>query len=372
MKKLYMHIGVPKTGTSSLQNFLYKNRAQLQKRGVLYPNTINGWPQHVELWPLSLKNNYINKTNTLPFEQYKEQIAHSDCDTVILSSELFCISSIVDDYYPLTSQYDTTYIVYIRSPLPFAQSLMLQNVLNYYIDKTYHMSRLLATDALNEYISCQLAWIKHFFHGMPSSDTVLIKSYDVENISGKLIENFCSLVGIQDISTLSPPSRDNVELSLEAYYFLAHLALLPLTRSRMLSIEKELRGLSRGSTSPASRYRLFSRRQIESIPQNFVQDYEALGRRIGYPDLWQSGLDAMLKREECPWRQLPADRQWEIFEKLSPQNQEAITRVWPVRDPFPGTLRGAGFLPDIPEDEKTAYLMRRWCMFSEIVSESAE
>src|SRR5262245_62288000 len=37
MKKVFVHIGAPKTGTSQLQDLLYINREGLRAKGVLYP-----------------------------------------------------------------------------------------------------------------------------------------------------------------------------------------------------------------------------------------------------------------------------------------------------------------------------------------------
>ena len=38
MKTLYLHIGMPKTGTTYLQHFLHKNNAVLQQEGYCFPN----------------------------------------------------------------------------------------------------------------------------------------------------------------------------------------------------------------------------------------------------------------------------------------------------------------------------------------------
>lgn len=44
MSTVYLHVGAPKTGTTALQNFLYKNRVALEKRGVLYPDFKSRFP----------------------------------------------------------------------------------------------------------------------------------------------------------------------------------------------------------------------------------------------------------------------------------------------------------------------------------------
>lgn len=52
----YLHIGVPKTGTTSVQNFLYTNRQVLQKQGFLYPVSALHTHQHAAL--VSIINSY--------------------------------------------------------------------------------------------------------------------------------------------------------------------------------------------------------------------------------------------------------------------------------------------------------------------------
>ena len=39
MTTVYLHIGMPKTGSTSLQKFLFANRIQLLEEGYLYPIT---------------------------------------------------------------------------------------------------------------------------------------------------------------------------------------------------------------------------------------------------------------------------------------------------------------------------------------------
>jgi hypothetical protein len=38
-KTIYLHIGIPKTGTTAIQNFFFQKREDLKNYGLLYPNT---------------------------------------------------------------------------------------------------------------------------------------------------------------------------------------------------------------------------------------------------------------------------------------------------------------------------------------------
>jgi len=89
-----LHIGYPKTGTTSLQQFLDANRERLREHGVLYPSPS---PQHNLAWSMSGTGasgsrgapGYLFDPESLTFERLAEQIARSAADVVVLSSEEF-------------------------------------------------------------------------------------------------------------------------------------------------------------------------------------------------------------------------------------------------------------------------------------------
>lgn len=47
-RRVYLHIGQGKTGTSTIQQFLVRNRRELASHGYLYPE-ISGPARHLEL-----------------------------------------------------------------------------------------------------------------------------------------------------------------------------------------------------------------------------------------------------------------------------------------------------------------------------------
>ena len=90
-----IHIGQSKTGTTSLQAFLAKNREALCLQGFLYPDV------YVNNMPLNVVNHngvaellagypfYYRLTAEDCFEQFEEQLVAKVCDTIILSAESF-------------------------------------------------------------------------------------------------------------------------------------------------------------------------------------------------------------------------------------------------------------------------------------------
>ncbi len=97
-KTLIIHIGSPKTGTSSIQAYLTENREKLKKHNFLYPLSgileSKGNAQHHlsfairEKYPEWIKEkNYKNKNEL--YMSLKKEIDNSNCQTVFISSESF-------------------------------------------------------------------------------------------------------------------------------------------------------------------------------------------------------------------------------------------------------------------------------------------
>lgn len=96
-----LHIGLEKTGTTSIQHCLAKNKKQLKARGVLYPSCL-GELGHVKLTAYALDDAKICDLRTglgikspsaVPHfrqsvcKQLKREIAESGCPTLLLSNE---------------------------------------------------------------------------------------------------------------------------------------------------------------------------------------------------------------------------------------------------------------------------------------------
>lgn len=91
--RLILHIGAPKTATSSIQSCLASNRAALAAEGILYPGTdINHVPEFLAKLPFSAPE-HMNEEAPRRWSQLVNDVA-SHPGTVVLSSEIGCAASI--------------------------------------------------------------------------------------------------------------------------------------------------------------------------------------------------------------------------------------------------------------------------------------
>lgn len=140
MKKVFIHIGLPKTATSSIQSFLYDNKHLLHRNEYHYIQT--GLSQklkchHDMIWKLGLHNglSYV-KDNIQEFKESIlndlriESIKHAD-KTLILSSELLTFLNNFKELNPLLDIFkerEVFYIVNLRRQDKFLESLYQQVV----------------------------------------------------------------------------------------------------------------------------------------------------------------------------------------------------------------------------------------------------
>jgi hypothetical protein len=152
-RKLYLHIGMPKTGTTALQHFFKLNSNRLKEQGVIYPETgqFRDYSHHDITFSLS-KNSYrkhLSKAQQVSFlNELDEEVKHYP--KVLLSSECFPMLSQHSLFFEFLSQFDTKIICYLRRQDKFIESHYRQVIadpalpnLHYKIDR--HIAKLHST-----------------------------------------------------------------------------------------------------------------------------------------------------------------------------------------------------------------------------------
>ena len=135
-KKLFLHIGSPKTGTSYLQSFLYENHENLKSKNILYPKSLIGSPLDPKHQPFfaSFLSGDVQR-----FQAFLQRIAAEtgeSIETLILSSEGFYhhINELTETSWRLLEAlkdlYDVRIVLYLRPQVEYIESMYRQYMKN--------------------------------------------------------------------------------------------------------------------------------------------------------------------------------------------------------------------------------------------------
>ena len=244
--RLIAHIGLHKTGTTSLQFAMAANRELLGKSGVLYP--VAG---HIDSGGhLNLVWEQVSQWKFKPrfggLQDFVDEARNSDCDTVILSAESLSgyynrvepvelVKKLCDD---LGAQ--ATIISTIRPQHTLLDSLYAQNASTGYTDLDFrsYVTKTLTQRSLELEVLLG-RWYENF------DDVRLL---DVESNREKpLLERFLEACDIAMPSGMSMPGRANeratvhtVEYGRYAAKILAGLEVAPATRHQIISMVAKL------------------------------------------------------------------------------------------------------------------------------------
>lgn len=133
--KLILHVGTPKTGTTSLQVYLNKKQRKLCKLGILYPNRSHNSDAPKHQW---FEKNLVRTHTQNLLNNFKEVLSDIDenTHTILLSSE-----GIYNSWWDfpeesklllqeLNKHFEVNIWVWFREPVTFAESFYKQCMRN--------------------------------------------------------------------------------------------------------------------------------------------------------------------------------------------------------------------------------------------------
>lgn len=240
MKKLILHIGTGKTGTSSIQKYLDMNESSLMTQGIKYSNTFNGAEKHI--WALicfmknplyhpaiqrelkktnrSIQQIIENKLSTFEKEVRSFSQQYTECTTIISCEDLwdnqnFTIGSIksLSDYFKDLFDH-IQLIVYIRDPLSHAVSDFSEK-----IKAGWENPATLSAPANNHLIHHKerlLKWINNFSY----SEINVLQFNRKSFYQGNLLSDFCCHADISQKNMKELTIDSNKSLSLTSMRYL--------------------------------------------------------------------------------------------------------------------------------------------------------
>lgn len=191
--RLYLHIGMGKTGTTSIQRFCWRNRTALAKAGITYPDRgiVDG--AHHRLSPDVPA--YVGRNwNSIDPGEWSAQLLNAYDHPILLSSELMAsaepdtVRRLAEVLLPL---FDVRVIVYVRriddsimatynqNVKAGTQRLSLEDVLPRIFERL-RIDRVLAP------------WLESF-----GLERLMIRAYDRRQFAGgDILHDFCETIGV--------------------------------------------------------------------------------------------------------------------------------------------------------------------------------
>ena len=213
-KTLYIHAGMGKTGTTSIQNMFHQHRNYFRKNGIFYPSTGTTICHHdIASGYLEFENQFWKIADNF-IELLKREIETIKPKKCLLSSELFYFlldrkefAEVIKDIF---NDYNIQIIVYIRRADKLLPSAYKQQVMGF---------RYRELNKKFQYVNHieKLAGIKAAL-GIENSD-IIIRPFEKQQFhQNNLLKDFLNIVGIEDSDNVSekiPPAKIKTNLNLD-------------------------------------------------------------------------------------------------------------------------------------------------------------
>lgn len=239
MKKIILHIGAEKTGTTSLQTFLAKNQELLSNQGIYVPGFLGKWNNHRKLTVLAFNPERIDdfivaegltdpSSRMKAVEKWTQDLHRISEETqepkwIASSEQMQSRLTTHEEVSRLKSILTRSFaevevLLYIRNPIDAAVSLWSTLVkCGHYLPEFPAPSNWRIQNNCN-YKTIIQRWQAVF------GDNLKVRLFTKSELhEGDLIKDFCRACGIEDNSTFIIPPRENETLSHEAIRILSKL-----------------------------------------------------------------------------------------------------------------------------------------------------
>lgn len=119
-KKLFLHIGANKTGTSAIQNYCNQHRPELVRAGLLYPHVGCLGEAHHDMSLMfgfshqQLQKNERDNRQKQALDQLLEEVDYWSPKQIVFSSECFVLNGYIHEVASFFEYFDVSVVLYLR------------------------------------------------------------------------------------------------------------------------------------------------------------------------------------------------------------------------------------------------------------------
>lgn len=301
MQKLFLHIGLPKTATTTIQNFLILNHQRLIEKGWLYPVAARQYMAHHLLGNFfrTRKLDWIGEADP---EQVKAdllaEIRATKCDNVIMSTESLISATQIADIRAYFSDFEVEVVVFLRRQddwLESAYQERLKNGPKIASTRRYLTSQIQGLD----YYKMLRSWADVF-----GNDHIRVGLFERSAERLSVEETFLRLIGAGMDPDYVMPEKMNSRLNRDC---LAFFGRMPETRRvglKFTNYAAVLREYSEINPDAPEWKKAWSPAERREIMERFAASNERVARKfLGREDgqLFQGGLPDL----DEPWAPYP-------------------------------------------------------------------
>lgn len=227
----YLHIGTMKTGTSSIQDFLYKNQNLLKIQKTLYPNSIkNSWHLNDHNPFAHAIEYFLEQANFSSLDSYlkplKQEINNSHSNKVIVSTEniqfLLYNEKYIQELQIILKNLGFTkiyIIIYLRNPSDLFISMCSQALK----DGTPKKFLSLPSENNKFKILCHHEQTLKNWENIFKKENLIVKLFSKnEFYQGNLLKDFINTIGLEWDNNFIIPDKQNETLDLLGMEILNH------------------------------------------------------------------------------------------------------------------------------------------------------
>lgn len=214
-RRLIVHAGTPKTGTTALQRWLFDNRKWLQEQKLLYPSNVSSLSIPKHQWLIDSHQSIDNSLLKIASRNIADELLKLDdnIESVLLSTEgisnhfFDLVLPNKENWVELTKACPTTIIITFRNPLQYALSRYCQNLINPPSKNPFH-----STSLKLEYLCKYSTWLQalnyqqiiDFWESLVGNESLICLAY-----SKNIVDSFCRF----GLGLTNAPHTHEVELA---------------------------------------------------------------------------------------------------------------------------------------------------------------
>lgn len=278
-KRLILHVGQSKTGTSTIQGFLAHNRRRLwREAGVLYPQAGRQSAAHHSIAAAFLPSGsagWIRREDAAVLRAaLDDEIADHAADTIVVSSEAFFNARSINDVRDFFAGFTVDILVILRRQDRWADSLY-QHQLKVGETDLEPQAWLAARASALDYATRVGRWADVF-----GDDRVRIGVFEPANFTGGLMAFFFRTAGLPVPNGLEEPPARNERLSRDALAYLLTVPRQTLSGPERKRLRRALEQWSQENPDPAPWRYFFSPAERADIVARCQATNTAVARRF--------------------------------------------------------------------------------------------